>query len=159
MKNNYKKGISSTILLLIVAIIATAGLYLWSVNSNQSSKIVDKKVVVSKKIDTTSSDVVPVNNSVPSYDSNLPAGLIKAFSLFKNGSIDECTLNGETYYSGGINAYDGGSEVIDVKGNIVGECRGITGLCTGVLPQKCDRVYVVSPNIWGYPAINKYNLR
>ena len=94
------------------------------------------------------------------YDTqNISKGLKQAYSMFKNGDISECVQDGKTYYAGGINAYDGGSSTLDINGNVVGGCQGFTGKCDGIMPTKCERVYVVYPNIWGFPAVNKYNLK
>jgi hypothetical protein len=86
-------------------------------------------------------------------------GLKKAFNLYKNGQISECVLNGQIYYSAALNADDGGGQTFDVNGNKVGEYQGFTGIYTGINPENCTIVYVVSPNIWGLKALNKYNLK
>jgi hypothetical protein len=90
---------------------------------------------------------------------NISAGLQKAFSIWKDGEISECTEGGATYYTGGINAYDGGGATLDIKGNVVGSCQGFTGHCEGIMSEQCERIYAVYPNIWGFPAVNKYNLK
>lgn len=91
--------------------------------------------------------------------SEITSGLLVAYKNYKNGQISECTEEGKIYYSGTMNTYDGGGHTFDVKGNVVGKYQGFTGKYTGVAPQNCERIYVVYPNIWGYPAINKYNLK
>jgi hypothetical protein len=89
---------------------------------------------------------------------NITEGLKKAYSIYKDGEISECIQDGKTYYTGGINAYDGGGGTFDINGKIVGGCQGFTGKCEGIMPTNCERIYAVYPNIWGFPAINKYNL-
>ena len=58
-----------------------------------------------------------------------------------------------------MNAYDGGGATYDVKGNMVGSYQGFSGQYTGVIPENCTRIYVIKDNIWGFPAVNSYNLR
>jgi hypothetical protein len=77
----------------------------------------------------------------------------------KDGQISECTYLDSKYYTVSSNVYDGGGAIFDNNGKIVGNCNGMTGVCTGIIPQNCERVYVVYPNIWGFPAVNKYNLQ
>jgi|GEM_PF-3426442 len=98
-------------------------------------------------------------NKVPEENSFSNKGLETAFQKYKDGQISECTENGSKYYSASENAYDGGGQTFDVNGNAVGEYQGFTGKYTGVSPENCERIYVISPNIWGYPAVNKYNLK
>ena len=86
-------------------------------------------------------------------------GLLTAHQSYANGVISECTENGNKYYSAGLNAYDGGGKTFDVNGNVVGEYQGFSGVYTGINPQNCEKIYSVYPNIWGYPSINKYNLK
>jgi len=86
-------------------------------------------------------------------------GLKKAFKFSKNGQISECQENGQTYYSAIRNGADGGGQTFDVNGNIVGEYQGFTGAYTGIQPQNCKLIYVSYPNIWGYPTVNKYDLK
>ena len=80
------------------------------------------------------------------------------YLTYHNGQISECTYQGAQYYTAELNAYDGGVATYDMNGNIVGTFGGISGQSAGIQPTSCNRVYVVSPNIWGYPAVNTYNL-
>lgn len=98
-------------------------------------------------------------NSTTSIQPEITTGLKKAFDLYKNGQISECSENGEKYYSASLNMYDGEGKTFDENGKVVGEYQGFTGAYTGIALQNCERVYVVYPNIWGYPWINKYNLK
>ncbi len=95
----------------------------------------------------------------PRFNPEIITGLKKAFELYRNGQILECTEKGEIYYSASLNAYDGQGQTFDINGKIVGEYQGFTGGYTGIHPENCELIYVVSPNIWGLQAINKYNLK
>jgi len=88
----------------------------------------------------------------------VPSVLQTIYSQNNNVEISECTYNGQNYYEVALNAYDGGSSVVDLNGTHVGGCQGFSGVCTGILPQSCQAVYTVFPNIWHHPAINTYNL-
>ncbi len=94
----------------------------------------------------------------PTLPSSISIGLKKAYDEFKNGQISECKIDGKIYYSTGLNAYDGPGATFDIDGNKVGEYHGYSGAYTGIILQNCERIYTVYPNIWGSPAIDKYNL-
>jgi hypothetical protein len=104
---------------------------------------------------------LPEKISENKQSENISVGLQKAFSIWKDGYVAECKVDGKTYYMGGVNAYDGGSGVLDANGKGAGSCEGFSGKCEGVWPEsnQCERIYAVYPNIWGYPAVNKYNLK
>lgn len=89
----------------------------------------------------------------------LSKGLETAFKNYRNGEISECIENGNIYYSAQANMYYAGGQTFDVNGNVVGTYQGFTGNYTGITPENCEKIYAVFPNIWGYPPINKYNLK
>ncbi len=80
-------------------------------------------------------------------------------SLSKNSKIDECTKDGEIYFSTSANGYDGGGTVYDINGKVVGGYGGITGESGGILPTDCEVIYVPEDNIWDIPAVDKYHLK
>lgn len=81
------------------------------------------------------------------------------YTQYKNGMIAECKDGGKVYYSANLNAYDGGGVTFDSSGKVVGQYQGFTGKYTGIEPKNCTNIYVVDPNIWGYPSVNSYNLK
>ena len=103
------------------------------------------------------------SNSIPAPEQDksgsISAGLKKAYSNYKNGQINECVYEGKLYYTASSNVYDGNGETFDIDGNIVGNHGGFSPTLEGINPQQCERIYVVEKNIWGYPAVNKYNLQ
>lgn len=86
--------------------------------------------------------------------------LIRLYELFKNGSISECRYDGNTYYSAGLNAYDAGNNIYNNVGNPIAGCNYAWGkvdpLCTKL--TNCENIYRVKNNIWGQPAVDKYEL-
>ena len=48
--------------------------------------------------------------------------LKELYKIYSNGEIDECSLNGQTVFTCGINAYDAGSTIYDLNGNVIGNC-------------------------------------
>jgi hypothetical protein len=79
---------------------------------------------------------------------------------YKDGEISECTHNGETVYSCGINAYDAGSVVYDKDGEIIGSCNYAWGTVDPICGEleDCEVIYRVKDNIWGQPHVDKYGL-
>ncbi len=86
--------------------------------------------------------------------------LNQLYQNYKNGEITECTLNGETVYSGSLNAYDAGTTIYDKDGEVIGSCNyawnQVDDICNEV--TDCEVIYRTSNNIWGQPAVDKYDL-
>jgi hypothetical protein len=86
--------------------------------------------------------------------------LKQLYKTYKNGEISECQYNGQTVYNAGLNAVDAGSVVYDNDGNEIGNCNygwgNVDSLC-GQLTD-CEVIYRIKDNIWGQPAVDKYNL-
>jgi hypothetical protein len=74
--------------------------------------------------------------------------------------IEACQYNGATVYKAGLNAPDAGSVIYNGEGIKIGSCNYGWGkpdsMCDKL--QSCEDVYRVAENIWGKPAIDKYNL-
>ena len=86
--------------------------------------------------------------------------LTELYKTYENGEISECRYNGNTVYSAGLNAYDAGSSVYNKDGNQIGSCNYAWGnpdpIC-GEL-KNCEAIYRIEDNIWGQPAVDKYEL-
>jgi hypothetical protein len=84
----------------------------------------------------------------------------KLYRTYKNGEISECKLNGQKYFSVGLNGYDSGGFIFDREGNKMGSCNYAWGSADSICGQlkDCEVVYRVQDNIWGEPAVDKYNL-
>ncbi len=82
------------------------------------------------------------------------------YEKYKNGDIDECKYNGQTVYCAGLNEYDAGCAVYDKDGKQIGDCNFAKGQPDTICGQlkDCETVYMVSSNIWGQPAVDKYGL-
>ena len=79
---------------------------------------------------------------------------------YRDGMISECEYNGATVYAAGHNAYDAGSVIYDSKGKLIASCNyawGSVDQMCGEL-ENCEVIYCVEDNIWGYPAVDKYEL-
>src|SRR3989338_4101391 len=163
---------NTIIIILLIILIIIAGYIAFFKNKTENSAIytpsnadvletnpvtdTDKNPVVEEKTDhVVKKDNIPVPNPTPIVDQVLQT----IFNKYKNGMIQECLSGGQIYYSTSINAYDGGGTTYDSEGNVAGGTQGFTGKYTGVVLDSCKNIYVVSPNIWGYPAINIYNLK
>ena len=150
------KGIASGAMIMIIFLtIAFAMMY-----EKKHSKLSREEDNSLKKTLNENIKNLSVMVKIPSdNDLSTTEGLKKAYSMYKNGFINECKQDGNIYYIGGINVYDGGSGVFDINGDGVGSCEGFSGKCQGIIPVNCERIYAVSPNIWGYPIVDKYNLK
>lgn len=86
--------------------------------------------------------------------------LKELYKLYENGEISECKLDGKTVYTGILNAYDAPLYIYDEKGNEIGVCNYAWGTPDAICAELsgCDVVYRVSNNIWGRPAVDKYDL-
>ena len=86
--------------------------------------------------------------------------LKELYKTYENGVISECSYNGETGYSAGLNAYDAGSAVYDEDGNQIGSCNFAWGSVDSICNQleDCEVVYRIEDNIWGQPAVDKYGI-
>jgi len=86
--------------------------------------------------------------------------LKKLYKTYKNGEISECKYNGQTVYSAGLNAYDAGGAVYDKDGKQIGTCNYAWGQPDPICGQltDCETIYRVKDNIWGQPAVDKYEL-
>jgi hypothetical protein len=103
----------------------------------------------------------PVDISVP-VTAGTPSVVSTLYASYKNGVISQCVYNGAVVYSAGMNAYDGGSVVVDAEGNTIDTVLGMTGRSEHGIAENltnCTRVYVVNPNIWGFPPVNTFNLQ
>ena len=79
---------------------------------------------------------------------------------YKNGEISECTYEGKTVYSCGINAYDAGGTIYNKDGEIIGSCNYAWGTPDSICGEleDCEIIYRVADNIWGQPHVDKYDL-
>lgn len=88
------------------------------------------------------------------------AGLNRIYSEFKNGSISECKLNGQTVYEASENAYDASQYIFDLSGNKIGECNwawsNVDSICKQL--QNCETIYRCQNHISGQPFFDKYGL-
>ncbi len=84
----------------------------------------------------------------------------KLHKTYKNGEISECTHDGETVYSCGINAYDAGGTVYNKDGEIIGSCNYAWSTPDPICGEleDCEVIYRVDDNIWGQPHVDKYDL-
>ncbi len=124
--------------LLLIVLIIILGVNIWLMNKKAPADI-----------------SVPVADGTPSVISTLHAS-------YKNGVISQCSYNGVVVYSAGMNVYDGGSVVVDAEGKTIDTVLGMTGRSENGIAENltnCTRVYVVSPNIWGFPPVNTFNLQ
>lgn len=161
MKNNKLKF--NTILLVLIVILLAVICYLLLKNNTQVVNE-NNNDILSEQIDKDiTSQQKDENISTKTENKKTEEGasfvLKNIFSQYKNGIIEECFIDGKIYYSASLNAYDGGGEVFDSNGKVVGQYIGFTGKYTGIVPENCTKVYTVSPNIWNYPPINKYDLK
>lgn len=83
----------------------------------------------------------------------------KLYRIYHSDEISECKLAGEKVFVGNQNAYDGASNIYDKSFNKLAFCGGWGGSDTicGQL-KDCEVVYRHADNIWGQPAVDKYNL-
>lgn len=84
----------------------------------------------------------------------------KLYRTYKNGTISECTLNGEKYFVAGLNAFDAGASIYNKDGFKVGDCNyawGVVDSLCGKL-EECEVVYREEHHISGQAAVDKYNL-
>ena len=86
--------------------------------------------------------------------------LQQLYAKYKNGEIEECQYNNARVYRAGLNAPDAGSVIYNQDGVKIGSCNYGWGkpdsMCHEM--QNCEDVYRVADNIWGKPAVDKYNL-
>ncbi len=82
------------------------------------------------------------------------------YKEYKSGMISECSHQGETVYVGSINGADTGSEVYDADGNRIGICNYAWGNVDAICSElsDCEVIYAHEDNIWGQPAVDKYDL-
>jgi hypothetical protein len=82
------------------------------------------------------------------------------YATFKNGEIDECSYNGQTVYSAGLNAYDAGSVIYDKNGKIIGNCNYAYGQFDSICGklQNVVVIYRCKNHITGEPFVDKYGL-
>lgn len=87
-------------------------------------------------------------------------GIHTIYLTFKNGSIDECKLKGQTVYVAGLNANDAGAIIFDVEGKEIGNCNWAWGKPDTICRQltDCDVVYRCQNHISGEPFVDKYGL-
>ena len=82
------------------------------------------------------------------------------YKTYKNGEISECKYKGETVFTAGLNAYDAGTVVYDKDGKKIGSCSygwgSVDAICNEL--KNCETIYRVDKNIWGEPAVDKYDL-
>ena len=83
------------------------------------------------------------------------------YKTYDNGEIAECIHEGKVVYCAGHNGYDAGSTVYDRDGNVIGTCSYAWGPVDTICGQltECEVIYRVKDNIWGQPAVDKYNLK
>ncbi len=87
--------------------------------------------------------------------------------ISKNGAIEECPSRGMMFYTAAGNGYDTMSFFYNQSGVKIGSSGGFTGAGDGNNSpefnpsdfKNCTRVFVTEKNVWGYPAVNKYNLK
>jgi hypothetical protein len=84
----------------------------------------------------------------------------KLYRTYKNGTISECTLNGEKYFVAGLNAFDAGASIYNKDGIKVGDCNYAWGLVDSLCGklEECEVVYREEHHISGQAAVDKYNL-
>ena len=84
--------------------------------------------------------------------------LKRLYKTYKNGTISECTYEGQLVYSAGYNAYDAGGAIYNEGGSVIESCNfgwgTVDSICTEL--HHCEVIYRVADNIWGQPAVNKY---
>lgn len=89
------------------------------------------------------------------------AVVTKLYQTYKDGVISECLYEGNLVYLTSINAYDAADSIYNAKGENIATCNYAWGVPDKICEElgKCERIYVVEKNIWGYPPVNKYNLK
>jgi len=87
--------------------------------------------------------------------------LEKLFQAYKDGTISECYYQGNRVYFTSINAYDAVDSIYDSEGKNIGLCNYAWGKPDKICEElkNCERIYLPEKNIWGYPPVNKYNLK
>lgn len=120
-----------------------------------SSKLTYKRDL-ERRTATVSSEYPDVRN----YNTKNMKALKELYKRYKDGEIRECIYKGQTVYCAGINAYDAGSYVYDREGNEIGRCnyawKNVDSICEQL--TDCEVIYRVKGNIWGLPAVDKYQL-
>ncbi len=99
-------------------------------------------------------------NSCSKADGDAPGVLESLYRTYRDGSIDECRLQGRLVYGAGANAYDAGAAIFDSSGRKIATCNYAWGpvdsLCKQV--QSCVTVYRCRNHINGQPFVDKYGL-
>ncbi|MNE59762.1 hypothetical protein D3C87_21230 [compost metagenome] len=85
----------------------------------------------------------------------------KLYKTYKNGEISQCKYNDETVFTAQLNAYDAETVVFDKNGKKIGSCNygwgSVDPICNEL--KSCEAIYRVDKNIWGLPAVDKYDLK
>lgn len=87
--------------------------------------------------------------------------LQKLYNTYERGEISECSYKGRMFYSATLNMTDASTFIYDMDCNHIGTCDYAWGKPDSIcfLSANCEVVYRVSDNIWGLPAVDKYELR
>ena len=104
--------------------------------------------------------ILIITSGCNKYNAENWGTLKKLYKTYENGSIAECTHNGETVYTCVRNAYDASQTIFDADGNKIGSCNyawgGVDATCSEL--QNCEVIYRIEDNIWGQPSVDKYGL-
>lgn len=152
-----KSKTDTVLLTLILLVVVLIGAYLVSNNSRRNPYPNDPFPT------TPNPSPEPTPSKQPNTTQSNYSIIKGIFANYKNGAISECPTNGKMYYSAEQGAFDGGAVIFDSKGNSVGSMGGFSPAnkqgFTDIDWNHCVRVYVAEKNIWGFPAVNKYNLQ
>jgi hypothetical protein len=91
-------------------------------------------------------------------DPNLALKML--YGQYKNGSIDECTLNGQKVFTAALNGYDVQTTIYNMTATKIGQCNPAYGQVDSICSQlqDCETVYRCSNHVSGLPFIDKHHI-
>jgi hypothetical protein len=154
------KSKTNTILLALILVVLALIAYQLIANRMEHRDDIRRDDEVIKKDDDTTKDQTDTT-SAPSVVKTLYK------KINGNGLIEECVSSNGKFYATSMNGYDTMSYFYNASGKKIGSGGGFSGNGDGNNSpefnqadfQNCTRVFVSAPNVWGFPAVNKYNLK